>query len=262
MVMGKNMGASANTKNNFVDELRSESEWDSVWKKANLPNTLNRKSLFGFHFDKLMKKHLRKGGKLIEIGCAGGKFLVYFKQEFDCDVYGVDYSPEGCKLAEKNLELANIQGTIICDDIFRCENLEKGFFDVVFSGGFIEHFDDTEAVLKKHVDFLKIGGKLVIELPNMLGLHGYMFKLFNKQLYYRHKLLTAKMVEQCFLNLGIQMIESKYIGSLILESGGKPLFIQPFFCLVNKIFYFVFKTLNLFFQSERISPYIVVIGEK
>ena len=249
-------------KRETICELRSEDEWDQAWKKARLPKTLNTNSLFGFCFDRVMKKHLQMGMKLLEIGCAGGKFLIYFKQKFNCDVFGIDYSPVGCKLAEKNLALTKTNGTIICDDIFECKGLEKESFDVVFSAGFIEHFDDTEKVIEKHVDLLKPGGTLIIELPNMLGLHGFIFRIFNRDSYYQHKLLTAKMVEECFSNFGIQIMKSVYIGSLILESGGKPGYIQPFFYLVNKIFYLLLRTLNIFFESQYVSPYIVVIGGK
>jgi len=249
-------------KKGTIHELRPGSKWDQVWKRARLSNTLNTNSLFGFCFNRLMEKHLEKGKKLLEIGCAGGKFLVYFNQKFDCDVYGVDCSPVGCKLAKKNLELAKTNGTIICDDIFQCEKLQKESFDVVFSGGFIEHFDETETVIEKHVALLKPGGTLIIELPNMFGLHGYVFRIFNRDSYYEHKLLTAKMVEECFSNLGVQIEESAYIGSLILESGGKPGFIQPFFYLANKVFYYMIRGLNMFFKSKYVSPYIVIIGRK
>ena len=245
-----------------INQLRSEKEWDQAWEKARLPKTLNTNSLFGFCFDKVMKKHLQRGAKLLEIGCAGGKYLIYFNQNFDCDVFGIDYSPVGCKLAEKNLELTKTNGTVICDDIFKCKELEKESFDVVFSQGFIEHFDQTENVIVKHVDFLKPGGTLIVGLPNMLGVHGYMFRIFNRDLYYTHKLLTAEMVKECFSNFGIQIKESAYVGSFILESGGKPSYIQPFFYLVNKILYLILRTLNTFFESQYVSPYIVVIGTK
>jgi len=249
-------------KRETICELRSEDEWDQAWKKARLPKTLNTNSLFGFCFDKLMKKHLQMGMKLLEIGCAGGKFLIYFKQKFDCDVFGIDYSPVGCKLAEKNLALTKTNGTIICDDIFECKGLEKESFDVVFSAGFIEHFDRTEEVIARHIDFLKPGGKVIIGLPTMLGFHGFIFRVFNRELFYKHKQLTKKMVEECFSNLGIQIVESSYIGVIQLESGGKPKYIQPLFYVLNKIFYVILRTRNMFFESQYVSPYIVVIGEK
>lgn len=251
----------ANMEKAIVKELRSDGEWDEAWKQQKLKK-VKKNSLFGLHFDMLMSKYLESGLKILEIGCAGGKFLVYFNQKFDCEVFGVDYSPAGCKLAEKNLEFNKIKGTIICDDIFKCEKLSKESFDVVFSGGLIEHFDDTEMIVNKHLEFLKPGGKLIVELPNMLGFHGFIFRTFNKKHFYEHKMLSMKMVEECFKNLGIRIKENKYIGSICFESGGKPKFIQPFFFLVNKIFYFVAKSLNIFFESEKLSSYIVVIGEK
>lgn len=245
-----------------LHELRHENEWDQAWKNVRGPKTLNTSLLFGFCLDKLMKKHLRNGMKLLEIGCAGGKYLIYFNQNFDCDICGVDYSAVGCKLAQRNLELTKTPGTIICDDIFKCEKLEKESFDSVFSQGFIEHFDQTEKVIAKHIDFLKPGGKLIIGLPNMLGFHGFIFRVFNRELFYKHKQLTRKMVEECFSNLGIQIMESSYIGVIQLESGGKPKYIQPLFYALNKILYVILRTLNIFSESQYVSPYIVIIGKK
>jgi len=246
----------------IIHQLRCGDEWNRLWKREKSLKQFKMNSLFALRFDRLMKKHLEKGRKLLEIGCGGGKFLTYFNEQFDCEVYGIDYSPAGCELAKKNLESAGIKGTIICDDIFNCTQLEKESFDIVFSGGFIEHFDETETVIAKHIEFLKPGGTLVIELPNMLGFHGYVFKTFNRDSFYSHKSLTAKMVEQYFSNLGIQVKESAYIGSLKLESGDKPGYLQLFFCMVNKIIYWVLRTLNISFESENVSAYIIVIGKK
>ncbi len=80
--------------------------------------------------------------------------------------------------------------------------------------------------------------------------------------FYKHKSLTAKIVEECFSNLGSQTKESAYISSLILESKDRPRYAQPFFCLINKIIYWVSRTLNISFDSENVSAYIIVIGKK
>jgi 2-polyprenyl-3-methyl-5-hydroxy-6-metoxy-1,4-benzoquinol methylase len=42
----------------------------------------------------------------------------------------------------------------------------------VISFGFIEHFDNPENVIQKHLDLLKPGGILIVGVPNFTGIHG------------------------------------------------------------------------------------------
>jgi len=55
----------------------------------------------------------------IEIGCGSSGWLPYFAKKYGLLVSGLDYSEVGCRLAEENLKMQNIQyGEIICKDIF------------------------------------------------------------------------------------------------------------------------------------------------
>ena len=247
---------------NQVQNLRAEQEWSEAWKKSKRPKWLKRHPLFYYQFDKLMKEHIKKGSKFLEIGCGGGKFLVYFSQQFNCDVTGIDFSPVGCQLAKKNLELSGLFGTVVYEDVFNCRTISKQSFDVVFSGGFIEHFDNTELVLARHIDFLKPGGLLVIELPNMKGLHGFIFKFLNQTYFQQIKSLPAEDVVQYLQKLGMKIKNSSYICPFLLEGGGKPKLIQPFFYLFNCFLYLLFRPFKMFPRSEKLCAYIVVIAQK
>lgn len=252
----------SSTNTNEVNELRPEGDWDDVWGKEKQPKSLNKKGSLGFQFDRLMKEVLEKEGSFLEIGCAGGKFMVYFGSEFGYEVSGVDYSQQGCELARRNLELAGIKGAVVCSDLFKCDEFEKESFDVVFSGGFIEHFDDTEKVLGKHVEFLRPGGTLVIELPNMYGLHGWVFKLFNRSLFDAHKALSADDVAGVLTGLGLEVTEKRYVGPFIFECGLKPKFMAIVFGVFNKVVFWLARITHIFYESKKTSGYIVVVGRK
>ena len=244
------------------EPLREKSDWDVVWTKTKFPKRFNLKTCFGAEFNKLMHKYIVPKSKILEIGCASAQFLIYFKEHFDCDIYGMDYSEQGCQMANQNLKAADVRGNIICDDIFESNRIEKGFFDIVFSGGFIEHFEDTGKVVEKHLDFLKDDGLLIIELPNMSGLHGFIFRVFNKDLYFKHKPLTLNMVKEVFESFNISILEAGYIGSIILESGGKPRWTVPFFYTLNKMVYFLTSIFNFTFNHPNYSPYMIIVGKK
>jgi len=44
-------------------------------------------------------------------------------------------------------------------------------YDLVLSGGFAEHFDDHELVVRKHAEWAKPGGLVVIIVPNLTHIH-------------------------------------------------------------------------------------------
>lgn len=245
-----------------IQNLRAEHEWSEGWKKSRRPKRLQRHPLFYYQFDKLMKEHINKGSKLLEIGCGGGKFLVYFGQQFNCDVTGIDFSPVGCQLAQENLELSGVSGTVVYEDVFNCRTISKQSFDVVFSGGFIEHFGDVKTVLARHIDFLKPGGLLVIEVPNMTGIHGFVFNFVNPTYFQQLKILTAEDIIQYLQELGMKVKHSTYIGPFLLEGGGKSKFIQSFFYLFNCFLYLLFRPFKMFPRSEKLCAYIVVIAQK
>ena len=71
--------------------------------------------------------------------------------------YGVDFSELGCQLAERNLALAGVQGTIICEDLFAFAKKQHVGFDFVYSMGLIEHFSTPQAILEEMYSLLKPG---------------------------------------------------------------------------------------------------------
>ena len=142
--------------------------WGKRWGESQLWRYGEITKYMAVHkkFDQLFKKFLGKGDRrILEIGCGGGKQLVYFNKEFGYKPYGIDYSEEGCRMARENLRAQNICGQIICEDIFNT-SLKEGF-DIVYSMGLIEHFSNPEKIIDKHIELLKPGGILIITVPNL-----------------------------------------------------------------------------------------------
>jgi len=245
-----------------IKSLKTKQQWDSLWKATTRPKSFRSNPLFYLQFNRLMKKHVEEGAKFLEIGCAGGKFLTYFGENFNCELFGIEYSPTGCQLAQKKLELAGLNGTVVCEDVFNCKTVPKQSFDIVFSGGFIEHFDNTESVIQKHLDFLKPQGLLIIGVPDMTGLQGLVLRMFNSECFSGLKLLPAKMIEDILSKLGLKIKESVYICPFVIGSGEKPKILLPIFYFINKIMYFIVRTLRILSSSERICAYIVIIAQR
>jgi SAM-dependent methyltransferase len=159
------------TAAHFWDEIYLATSRENSWlARFASEHNLARFSPLHLRLALLLKKYLIpvSNKRVIELGCAPGRWLVYFNQKFGYDVYGIDYSKVGYAQTEKMLRLHRIEGKIICSDIFDSSFRSKyeGMFDVVYSLGLIDHFDDPSQVLDIHQKLLKKNGLLLITMPN------------------------------------------------------------------------------------------------
>lgn len=109
------------------------------------------------------------GTDVLEIGCAPGKWLLFYAERFGTRPAGIEYTELGVSLTRRNLAEAGIEGDIVHGDFFA---VEPRAADVVLSLGFIEHFADVEGAFTRHLEFLRPGGTLVIGVPNFRSLLG------------------------------------------------------------------------------------------
>jgi SAM-dependent methyltransferase len=106
--------------------------------------------------------------KVLEIGCAPAKWLVFYAERFGATVEGIEYSAKGVELSRMNMSAAGVEGTVHEADFFE---FEPKPFDLVLSLGFIEHFDDVDRAFAQHVKFVGPRGRLAIGVPNYRGLN-------------------------------------------------------------------------------------------
>src|SRR3989339_653085 len=159
---------------NVTERKYTREHWEETWKEPT-----DRMSKFGVTkisaqyrrlvslFNQVMPSEGRKL-KLLDVGCGEGKWLVYFKEHFGFDVYGVDYSEEAYVTANRTLKTRGIDGVVIQQD-FLADSFQtqyKEFFDVVVSMGVIEHFTDVGWVVDRYLNLLKPNGLLFTDMPN------------------------------------------------------------------------------------------------
>ena len=101
---------------------------------------------------------MKRGEKMLEIGCGRGEFLAGF---MDCGLLGY-----GC-------DRSNVITEIFPDATFCQVDLEKealpwpdNYFDCVYSKSVIEHFHDPESLVKEIFRVLKPGGLVVTLCPD------------------------------------------------------------------------------------------------
>jgi SAM-dependent methyltransferase len=155
---------------------------------------------------------------VLEIGGGGSRVLPYLGLKFGFEVSGTDFSLSGCRLLHANLALVGIPGSVVCEDLLR-SSLRGESFDLVYSSGLIEHFEDTVAVVEEHLRLLKRGGRLVLIVPNLLGLQGKLIEKWAPPLWRVHKVLSPADLAGVLASLGLAEIRTGYLGSFFIHVG-------------------------------------------
>ncbi len=145
--------------------------WENAWSRPprmRLPSSLNVATR---NLQRILKVHVKPGMKFLEIGCAPGKILVWVAKSLRADVSGLDYSERGLGHARRLFQALNVEGDLRCEDLFET-TFAPEYFDMVFSAGVIEHFEDPREIIRRHVLLLKRGGTALITVPNFGGVYG------------------------------------------------------------------------------------------
>ena len=114
----------------------------------------------------------KPGQRVIEVGSAPGRNLVRLHRRFGLDPWGVEYTATGARLNRGRFEAIGVDpAQVIEEDALSDAFLSRwgGQFDVVFSMGFIEHFDDPGPVVRRHIELCRPGGLVVSRCPTCVG---------------------------------------------------------------------------------------------
>jgi len=143
----------------------SISDWNTIWKKQQkswLFVTIGRR-FYNFFFLSLLRRYLIPDTYFIELGCGTGSLGFLLAPELGKYV-GIDNSQVAIEQAQKRLqESKNGNVMFICSDLLVLNTLER--FDVVWSQGLLEHFEDEKPVLIAHLSLLRTGGVALMSVP-------------------------------------------------------------------------------------------------
>lgn len=142
-----------------------ERNWEEFWLNKDFaipPSNFHQKQKTDFM--KLLCKD-KENGKVIECGCFPGKWLVWFNKELKMHPYGIDILPE--KYTKSFLDKFNVKAIIKKADVRKIP-FKDNTFDVVYSFGLIEHFENHNDVIEEMKRILKKDGILITAWPNTL----------------------------------------------------------------------------------------------
>ncbi len=138
----------------------------------------NLKTEFGdidiYLFDQLLKGRYDDCRRVIDVGCGGGRNLVYFLKN-GYDVYGVDRDPEAIELVQTLSEDLAPDNSVHHFVVARAEELpyKDGFFDLAICSAVL-HFASSasqfDAMVKSVWRVIKPGGYLFARLASDIGI--------------------------------------------------------------------------------------------
>ena len=200
------------TPHNNSHNLAGMEHWDFVWKRVGV-NRVNLRSYYDYRFARLFHTLITQGSKVLEVGCGGSVWLPYFARYLQCEVWGIDYSEPGVSLALSNLEAEGVSGTIVLGDVFNNHEVPPCFFDVVWSAGFIEHFNDIQWVVGKLAKYLKPGGMMITLVPNLDGFIGWLHRVVAPKVYQAHVKINPEMLDNLHTGVGLEVLsQAHYFG--------------------------------------------------
>lgn len=154
--------------------LTDEVFWDQYWQELILPREVTKgTSLYLDAITDVFDEWLPtgEGKRMLEIGGAPGQYGIYLHRRLGYRLHVLDNSAVGCAATRRNLDLLGIAGDVTQGDMFD-PTLHLPSFDVVYSLGLIEHFNNLEDAVAAHVRFVRPGGLLILGCPNFLGVNG------------------------------------------------------------------------------------------
>lgn len=253
------------------EKLTGQNFWESYWESGTEKKKGGRPSLCVQEILRAFDRNLPHSKELtaLEIGGAKGEYLLYLSRRFGYKAYSLDYSSVGNEQTLETFSKAGIPVQVYERDLF-ADNSDLPLFDLVFSLGFIEHFDDPVPVVESHLRLLKPGGILLLGVPNYSGIYHKVLKRLAPSMFTTHNLgiMDISNWNGFEKKFGLETVYRAYIG------GFEPLNMKKLEqkTLFNRLIYFNIQILTVLFSfrfkglrkfnSAFISSYLLGIYRK
>ncbi|WP_424355695.1 class I SAM-dependent methyltransferase [Methanobacterium sp. MBAC-LM] len=145
--------------------------WSNYWSKKRsflklteyTPTYINLKRYF-------RSLDIPKDAKILDAGCGTGKLASFWTNE-GYDVIGID-------LSDKALEITGKKGVKTCKaDILEGLSFEDDYFDLVYSDGLLEHFEDPEPILR---ELFRVSNTYILTLVPRIELYSQIMQFVLK----------------------------------------------------------------------------------
>ncbi len=144
----------------------TQSYWEEYYQRSSITKESIIKVCSSYDpiWDEFFSSCMHKPRTILEIGAYPGRYLAYLASKFDLRPTAIDFNSDRKKI-ELAMQAMGVQDYDVIQDDFLSITLDQQF-DLVYSIGFIEHFENFNEVMDKHVQLVKPGGALLIMVPN------------------------------------------------------------------------------------------------
>ncbi|MEO8234803.1 MAG: methyltransferase domain-containing protein [Flavobacterium sp.] len=232
-----------------MSRLTTKDYWENYYFKSTTKKCQIQQIVSDYdkYWDILVNNNAFPPKNILEIGGYPGRYLAYLGDKYNLVPSSLDFNSDTKKIEEvmKTFDVKDFQ--IIQADIFEHVPTEK--YDIVISIGFIEHFENFDTVLDKHVNYLKDGATLLVMVPNKRWFrkwYGYLVDYKNLK---AHNLKSMK--KSVFLDFGkrnnLELLNLEYFGEFQYSLHHDPNLIQK---IIYKLAKKIFKKINPYIKSH------------
>ena len=249
--------------------LTTVNRWEDHWRNLTIPQ-IHRHHFHELH--RIFERLLPRQKSFIEIGCAPGSWMAYFAKQFNYSVSGIEYAPDAAEFTVRNMEYLKIPAKIFVDDFLSFK--PKHQYDVVFSAGFIEHFDEPLSIISRIVNIANPNqGIIITTIPNSPSINSWIMKTFMPKAAAEHFPISLGELIVFHESLNLETLYANYFGCLkILQPIAGNDFALRHKCLA-KFFNFPFRCWNKAVDTATrvfkvypkigvVSPAILYIGRR
>lgn len=197
--------------------------------------------------DMVLQKAFQPSGKWLDIGCGPG-FLLSTVKERGWQVFGIEPSPFAAAYAKERFQISDVKNCSV-----ETSDFPKDYFDVISMQHVIEHFSDPLASMKRIAIWLKKGGLLYLETPDIASpiakneRAGWEHIKLPEHLFY----FTPKTLTMIMNKIGCRIIAIRHpvqgTGLMNAACGGER---------KSRIFYERFRKYEIFRHTVRIVRYL------
>jgi SAM-dependent methyltransferase len=194
-------------------DLVGQDFWDANWSGSKRRH-FRPANYYHRDQDHFLRRVLPVGGRFLELGCAGSIWLGHFASA--AEVWGLDYSATGIEHLRAEMRSSGVR--LVVGDLFDPRNgVPRGYFDLVFSDGLLEHFSDARSTVEAFASYVKPGGILVTSVPNMHGLIGRLHRLVFREFYAAHIRYVPAQLDQVHTQARLEPVaRARYWGHVSL----------------------------------------------
>lgn len=237
----------------------TKKDWDIFW------NGYQPKIVSHVLFEELLRKYLKPNPSLscIEIGCFPGEFLIFMNKNFKYKIYGIDFNIRSDTFWD-NMRLNGVSECTYYNEDFTTWNTNKRY-DIVCSFGFIEHFNNYDVIIDKHLALLSEQGVLVLGCPNFRYAQYLFHFLFDRDNLKRHylEIMSITKIREIIEKNNLSVIFIGYYRTVefwVDKLHQKRGIVRIFLTLIITTAKVINRVINV--PNRYFSPYILCIAQK